>query len=173
MRSPSQLRSSCPTRRCLPTRKSSRMNSSRPKPKAWQRRSRRRSRIQPNVKVVEIDTGPVNTQFELELEGRLRLSKVTSLADDLAIRAACPGVPRRRADSRQKHRRRRSPQRRPRDGSLERTPRNLPEGFRWQADSALPRQRRQRKPLSSISPRCRTCLIAGAPAPARASASTR
>ena len=38
-----------------------------------------------NVKVVEIDTGPVITQFELELEKGLRLSKVTSLADDLAI----------------------------------------------------------------------------------------
>ncbi|WP_373649930.1 DNA translocase FtsK 4TM domain-containing protein [Schlesneria sp. DSM 10557] len=38
-----------------------------------------------NIKVVEIDTGPVITQFELELEKGLRLSKVTSLADDLAI----------------------------------------------------------------------------------------
>lgn len=38
-----------------------------------------------NVKVVEIDTGPVITQFELELEKGLRLSKVTALADDLAI----------------------------------------------------------------------------------------
>ena len=38
-----------------------------------------------NVKVVEIDTGPVITQFELELEKGLRLSKITSLADDLAI----------------------------------------------------------------------------------------
>lgn len=37
------------------------------------------------VKVVEIDTGPVITQFELELEKGLRLSKVTALADDLAI----------------------------------------------------------------------------------------
>ena len=38
-----------------------------------------------NVRVVEIDTGPVITQFELELEAGLRLSKVTALADDLAI----------------------------------------------------------------------------------------
>lgn len=38
-----------------------------------------------NIKVVEIDTGPVITQYELELEKGLRLSKVTSLADDLAI----------------------------------------------------------------------------------------
>ncbi len=38
-----------------------------------------------NVKVVEIDTGPVITQFELELEKGLRLSKITALADDLAI----------------------------------------------------------------------------------------
>ena len=45
-----------------------------------------------NVKVVEIDTGPVITQFELELEAGLRLSKVTSLADDLAIALRVPAV---------------------------------------------------------------------------------
>lgn len=45
-----------------------------------------------NVKVVEIDTGPVITQFELELEKGLRLSKVTSLADDLAIALRVPAV---------------------------------------------------------------------------------
>jgi len=45
-----------------------------------------------NVRVVEIDTGPVITQFELELEAGLRLSKVTSLADDLAIALRVPSV---------------------------------------------------------------------------------
>jgi len=45
-----------------------------------------------NVKVVEIDTGPVITQFELELEKGLRLSKVTALADDLAIALRVPSV---------------------------------------------------------------------------------
>ncbi|MDA0588020.1 MAG: DNA translocase FtsK [Planctomycetota bacterium] len=45
-----------------------------------------------NVKVVEVDTGPVITQFELELEAGLRLSKVTSLADDLAIALRVPAV---------------------------------------------------------------------------------
>ncbi len=45
-----------------------------------------------NVKVVEIDTGPVITQFELELEKGLRLSKVTALADDLAIALRVPAV---------------------------------------------------------------------------------
>lgn len=45
-----------------------------------------------NVKVVEIDTGPVITQFELELEAGLRLSKVTALADDLAIALRVPAV---------------------------------------------------------------------------------
>ncbi|WLD14003.1 DNA translocase FtsK [Planctellipticum variicoloris] len=45
-----------------------------------------------NVKVVEIDTGPVVTQFELELEAGLRLSKVTALADDLAIALRVPAV---------------------------------------------------------------------------------
>ena len=45
-----------------------------------------------NVKVVEIDTGPVITQFELELEAGLRLNKVTALADDLAIALRVPAV---------------------------------------------------------------------------------
>ncbi|MBI5758220.1 MAG: DNA translocase FtsK, partial [Planctomycetales bacterium] len=45
-----------------------------------------------NVRVVEIDTGPVITQFELELESGLRLSKVTGLADDLAIALRVPSV---------------------------------------------------------------------------------
>lgn len=45
-----------------------------------------------NVRVVEIDTGPVITQFELELEAGLRLNKVTALADDLAIALRVPAV---------------------------------------------------------------------------------
>lgn len=45
-----------------------------------------------NVRVVEIDTGPVITQYELELEAGLRLSKVTVLADDLAIALRVPSV---------------------------------------------------------------------------------
>jgi len=45
-----------------------------------------------NVRVVEIDTGPVITQFELELEAGLRLSKVAALADDLAIALRVPSV---------------------------------------------------------------------------------
>ncbi|MFN9373081.1 MAG: DNA translocase FtsK 4TM domain-containing protein [Planctomycetaceae bacterium] len=45
-----------------------------------------------NVRVVEIDTGPVITQFELELEAGLRLNKVTALADDLAIALRVPSV---------------------------------------------------------------------------------
>ncbi|MBQ16410.1 MAG: DNA translocase FtsK [Planctomycetaceae bacterium] len=45
-----------------------------------------------NVRVVEIDTGPVITQFELELEAGLRLSKVSRLADDLAIALRVPSV---------------------------------------------------------------------------------
>ena len=45
-----------------------------------------------NIRVSEIDTGPVVTQFELELEAGLRLSKVTSLADDLAIALRVPSV---------------------------------------------------------------------------------
>ena len=45
-----------------------------------------------NVRVVEIDTGPVITQFEVELEAGLRVSKITSLADDLAIALRVPSV---------------------------------------------------------------------------------
>jgi S-DNA-T family DNA segregation ATPase FtsK/SpoIIIE len=45
-----------------------------------------------NVKVVAIDTGPVITQFELELEPGLRLNKITALADDLAIKLRVPSV---------------------------------------------------------------------------------
>ena len=45
-----------------------------------------------NVKVAEIDTGPVVTQFELELERGLRLNKITVLEDDLAIALRVPSV---------------------------------------------------------------------------------
>jgi len=45
-----------------------------------------------NISVVEIDTGPVITQYEIELEKGLRLSKVTALADDLAIALRVPSV---------------------------------------------------------------------------------
>ncbi len=43
-----------------------------------------------NVKVVGIHTGPVITQYEVALDTGLRLNKVTTLADDLAL---CLGVP--------------------------------------------------------------------------------
>lgn len=45
-----------------------------------------------NIQVVEIDTGPVITQFELALEAGLRVSKVTALADDLAVALRVPSV---------------------------------------------------------------------------------
>lgn len=45
-----------------------------------------------NVKVAEVDTGPVVTQFELNLEPGLRVSKVANLADDLAIALRVPAV---------------------------------------------------------------------------------
>lgn len=45
-----------------------------------------------NVKVVEIETGPVIAQFEVDLEAGLRLSKITNLADDLAIALRVPSV---------------------------------------------------------------------------------
>ncbi|MEZ6061898.1 MAG: DNA translocase FtsK 4TM domain-containing protein [Planctomycetaceae bacterium] len=45
-----------------------------------------------NIKVSEVDTGPVVTQFELDLEPGLRLNKVTALEDDLAIALRVPSV---------------------------------------------------------------------------------
>ncbi len=45
-----------------------------------------------NIRVVEIQTGPVIAQFEVELEAGLRLSKITVLADDLAIALRVPSV---------------------------------------------------------------------------------
>lgn len=44
------------------------------------------------VRVVQIDTGPVITQFEIELEAGLRVSRVAGLANDLAIALAVPSV---------------------------------------------------------------------------------
>jgi S-DNA-T family DNA segregation ATPase FtsK/SpoIIIE len=44
------------------------------------------------VRVVQIDTGPVITQFEIELEAGLSVKKIISLADDLAIALAVPSV---------------------------------------------------------------------------------
>lgn len=45
-----------------------------------------------HVRVVEIQTGPVIAQFEVELEAGLRLSRITGLADDLAIALRVPSV---------------------------------------------------------------------------------
>ena len=44
------------------------------------------------VRVVEIATGPVITQFEIELEAGLRVSKINTVANDLAIALAVPNV---------------------------------------------------------------------------------
>jgi S-DNA-T family DNA segregation ATPase FtsK/SpoIIIE len=44
------------------------------------------------VRVVQIDTGPVITQFEIELEAGLRVSRIVGLADDLARALAVPNV---------------------------------------------------------------------------------
>jgi len=45
-----------------------------------------------NVRVVEIQTGPVIAQFEVALEAGLRLSRIMGLADDLAIALRVPSV---------------------------------------------------------------------------------
>ncbi len=44
------------------------------------------------VRVVQIDTGPVITQFEIELEAGLRVAKINSVATDLAIALAVQSV---------------------------------------------------------------------------------
>ena len=45
-----------------------------------------------NVKVIEIETGPVIAQYEVQLEAGLRLAKITNLSDDLAIALRVPSV---------------------------------------------------------------------------------
>ena len=45
-----------------------------------------------DVRVVEIETGPVIAQYEVELEAGLRLAKITGLSDDLAIALRVPSV---------------------------------------------------------------------------------
>ena len=45
-----------------------------------------------NIKVVEIQTGPVIAQYEIELERGLRLAKITNLGDDIAIALRVPSV---------------------------------------------------------------------------------
>ncbi len=45
-----------------------------------------------NIKVVGINTGPVVTQYEIALETGLRVSRVTGLADDLALNLKVPSV---------------------------------------------------------------------------------
>lgn len=45
-----------------------------------------------HVRVVQIDTGPVITQFEIELEAGLRVAKINSVANDLAIALAVPNI---------------------------------------------------------------------------------
>ncbi len=44
------------------------------------------------VRVVEVETGPVIAQYEVALKRGLRLSKITGLADDLAIALRVPSV---------------------------------------------------------------------------------
>ena len=45
-----------------------------------------------DVKVVDIETGPVIAQYEVALKRGLRLNKITGLADDLAIALRVPSV---------------------------------------------------------------------------------
>ncbi len=45
-----------------------------------------------NIRVVGINTGPVITQYEIALETGMRVNKVTTLADDLALHLRVPSV---------------------------------------------------------------------------------
>ncbi len=45
-----------------------------------------------NVRVVGINTGPVITQYEVALETGMRVNKITTLADDLALHLSVPSV---------------------------------------------------------------------------------
>jgi DNA segregation ATPase FtsK/SpoIIIE, S-DNA-T family len=45
-----------------------------------------------NVRVVGINTGPVITQYEVSLETGLRVNKITTLGDDLALHLKVPSV---------------------------------------------------------------------------------
>ena len=45
-----------------------------------------------NIKVVDVETGPVITQYELQLEAGLRLAKIANLSDDIAIGLRVPSV---------------------------------------------------------------------------------
>ena len=45
-----------------------------------------------NIRVVDVETGPVITQYELDLEKGLRVNKLISLADDIAVRLRVPSV---------------------------------------------------------------------------------
>src|SRR5207248_5929507 len=45
-----------------------------------------------NVRVVGINTGPVITQYEIALETGLRVNKITTLGDDLALHLKVPSV---------------------------------------------------------------------------------
>ena len=56
-----------------------------------------------NVKVVEIETGPVIAQYEVELEAGLRLSKITGSGRRSGDRVAGAQRPDRGADTGQEH----------------------------------------------------------------------
>jgi|GEM_PF-40084 len=45
-----------------------------------------------NVKVVDVQSGPVIAQFEVQLERGLRLNKITALTDDIAIALKVPSI---------------------------------------------------------------------------------
>ncbi len=64
-----------------------------------------------SIRVVGINTGPVVTQFEIALQTGLRVHKVTSLADDVALNLKVAERPHGGANPRQEHRRHRGPQR--------------------------------------------------------------
>ena len=110
------------------------------------------------VRVVEIETGPVIAQFEVELEAGLRLSQDHRPGRRPGDRPARSERPDCRAHSRQKHRRHRSAQRR--------CARSSGSARSWKRPTARPRRCKSRSSWartspatrwSSTWPRCRTC----------------
>jgi S-DNA-T family DNA segregation ATPase FtsK/SpoIIIE len=95
--------------------------------------------------VVEIDTGPVITMYELALAPGIKVSAISALQNDIQRALKAETGPHRRADPGQEHRRHRSPQRAERKSPPQRADADRPRGDDEDADPALSRQGRQRR----------------------------
>ena len=127
------------------------------------------------VKMARIQEGPVVTQYALDVEPGIKLSRIEGLADNLALALAARIDPDPGADSRRGLRGDRDPEQRLR-------PRHAQGGAgepqlrrAWPRRAASPLRSARTSPASRSAPtsaRCRTCSSPAPPARARASAST-